>query len=222
MTIPIHNIANILFSFHIFRAKEFRTAFDEIHTLKAYFPGVPFVALSGTLTVGQLKTLPATLGLHNPVIVQGNPDRPNIYLERKPKLSTQSVVEAYEAIYISECDKLVRDPDNYPVTLMYLPLEWCSEASNYCEDKFGGSGKVTLENCRYGVIFSKQDKVVLEVLTSDLRKQEPRVRLVFCTSTVGMGFNAPNITRIIHGRPPKKSLRLLPRGGACRAVWADI
>ena len=163
------------------RGKEFRTAFQEIHTLKAYFPSVPFAALSGTLTTEQLRTIPSALGLHKPVIIEENPDRPNIFLEVKKKPQADSTVDQYEGIYITECDKLFESPSAYPVTLMYLPLEWCAEASSYCEEKFGG--QVALTDCRYGVIFSRQVKVVLDELTNDLKKDTPRFRLLLYFSS---------------------------------------
>ena len=198
-----------------FRSKDFRQAFRQIHTLKAFFSKVPFVALSATLTTDLKKRLPGILGLDDPVLVAENPDRPNIYLDRQSKLPSSRVVDAYEAIYQPECDKLVSNPDAYPVTLMYLPLEWCSEASNYCEQLFGGQDRVNLDNCRYGIIFSNQDKTVLSVLTNDLKNEKPRVRLVFCTSSVGMGFDAHSIDRVIHGKPPRSLSDYFQQIGRC-------
>lgn len=134
-------------------------------------------------------------------VVHANPDRPNIFLEKVSKLPSAWIKEAYEEIYKPECEKLAQNADIYPVTLMYLPLPVCSDAGNYCRHLFGPS--TNLENCRYGVLFSKQDSTVHSVITKDLKRDNPRIRLVFCTSSVGMGFNAKSITRVIHGRPPR-------------------
>ena len=183
--------------------------------MKMFFQDVPFAALSGTLTVDQRKLLPSVLGLEDPTVVTETPDRPNIYLDRRPKLSTNSVVDAYESIYMSECEQLAESGDRYPVTLMYLPLEWCSQAASYCQQIFGREKHVDIGNCQYGVMFSKQDKTVLSVLTNDLKTDNPRVRLLFCTSSVGMGFNAPSIERVIHGKPPRNLSDYFQQVGRC-------
>ncbi len=93
----------------------------------------------------------------------------------------------------------LQDAD-YPVTLMYLPLPWISEAAGYCDQLFG---KVTLHTCTFGVIFSSQDRDVITTITNELKKGQPRIRLIFCTSSLGMGFDSPSIVRVIHGRPPR-------------------
>ncbi|VDI78187.1 Hypothetical predicted protein, partial [Mytilus galloprovincialis] len=41
----------------------------------------------------------------------------------------------------------------------------------------------------------------------ELRKEEPKLRLVLAILALGMGLDAPGITRIIHCRPPKLHLR---------------
>jgi len=161
--------------------------------LKAYFSNVPFVALSGTLTIEQLKSVPKLLGLQNHIVVAENPDRPNIYLDRRAKKPTVSVTDIYESIFEPE---LFHNTSNYPVTLLYLPLEWCSAAGMYCEELFGAN--LTLDCCRHGILFSYQDKTVTSVILNDLKKENPRIKLVFCTSSVGMGFNAKSIECVIH------------------------
>lgn len=194
---------------------DFRQAFKEVHTLKAYFPSVPFIALSGTLVVDQIKYLDKVIGLVNPVTVSENPDRPNIYFNRREKLSSSSVVEVYEDIFETESKKLFSDPYTYPVTLLYLPLEWCSEAASYCEYLFGGPQKVNIYNAHFGVLFSNQDKTVVNIITDDLKKSQPRFRLIFCTSCVGMGFNAKSIEQVIHGKPPRNISDYYQQVGRC-------
>jgi len=46
--------------------------------LQEIFDGVPCIALSGTLTKDQLRTLPDIVGLLCPALVQETPDRTNI------------------------------------------------------------------------------------------------------------------------------------------------
>ena len=44
---------------------------------------------------------------------------------------------------------------------------------------------------------------MLQVNTDDLKKGIPRIRLIFCTSSLGMGFDSPSIDRVIHCKPPR-------------------
>ena len=61
--------------------------------------------------------------------------------------------------------------------------------------------------------FSLQDKTVVNHVTTDLKKVNPRIRLVFCSSCVGMGFDSPSITKVIHGKPPRNMLDLVQQAG---------
>ena len=65
-----------------FRGEEFRTAFQKLRGLKSFFPNVPVIGLSGTLTVAQKETIPKQLGLENFHLIEQTPDRPNIFLKK--------------------------------------------------------------------------------------------------------------------------------------------
>ena len=141
--------------------------------------------------------------MRDPVIVQATPDRPNIFLEKKTKSGAHDVLTAYEEIYIPECEQLHRDPLNYPVTVMYPPLEQCNHAMTMCLDLFGGQSNVSHRNCVFEVLCSRQEQKTTDIVISELKKDNPHVRLVFCTSSVGMGFNSPCVTYVIHGCTPR-------------------
>ena len=83
---------------------------------------------------------------------------------------------------------------------MYMPLQWASAASAYCAHVFG---PVTLENCRHAQIYASQSKEVVNKVIQDLKNPVPRIRLILCTSAIGMGFDANTITRVIHTKPPR-------------------
>jgi ATP-dependent DNA helicase RecQ len=63
----------------LYRGCEFRTAFQQLGSLRALYPRVPLVALSGTLTVQQKQTIPRYLGMKTLNIIQHTPDRSNIF-----------------------------------------------------------------------------------------------------------------------------------------------
>ena len=88
------------------RGTAFRSAFKPLHTLPSFFPNVPCIGLSGTLTK-ELKTrLPTILGMKNQIIVEKTPDKPNIYLKKVRKISSLDFRTIFENIYIAECNRL--------------------------------------------------------------------------------------------------------------------
>ena len=80
------------------RGKEFRRAFAEVKTLTAFFPSSPMIAMSGTLTVEQIRLIPKTLGMRGYEVISENPDRPNITLVKTRKAVGLGSEEVYEAI----------------------------------------------------------------------------------------------------------------------------
>ena len=112
--------------------------------------------------------------------------------------------------FVKECDKLHEDPAVYPVTLMFMPLFYISQAAAYLRHLFG-PGDITT-SC-YSVLYSRQDKVVLKTTVEDLHSQQPRIRLILTSSVAGMGFDPPCIERVIHTRPPRSLSQYLQEIG---------
>ena len=61
------------------RGKDFRTDFKKIGGLRA-FTTVPFIALTASAPPSIRASIVESLHLNNPVYVEGNLDRPNIYM----------------------------------------------------------------------------------------------------------------------------------------------
>ena len=59
--------------------------------------------------MAQLSKLPSVLGLNSPVLIQENPDRENIFLEIRKKMPASNLFEAYECIYESESEALLKE-----------------------------------------------------------------------------------------------------------------
>ncbi|XP_069107293.1 ATP-dependent DNA helicase RecQ-like [Argopecten irradians] len=96
-----HNVkAVVIDECHIIQkwGEEFRTAFGKMSSLKVFFPSVPFIALSGTLTVKQKKEIPALLHLENCKLIEHSPDKRNIFFEKCRKESSEDRLGEYEKI----------------------------------------------------------------------------------------------------------------------------
>ena len=87
-----------------------------------------------------------------------------------------------------------------------MPLQHAAAAMRYIQRLFKHRN-VTIndESVMYAAVYSRLDKETLRVVSLELKKpqSEPsRVRLVFCTSSIGMGFDSSQISNVIHAKPP--------------------
>ena len=190
------------------RGATFRATFSQLKTLPAIFQS-PMIAMSGTLTVGQMKTLPTALGLINPIVIQETPDRPNVYLKKIRKETNMDALNVYEGIFIRECDRLKQDPSSYPVTLMFMPLKYISHAAAYLKFLFS----TDFSSVPYSIIFSSQEKEIINGTLESLQEMNPRIRLILTTSVSGMGFDPSCIERVIHASPPRNICQYLQEIG---------
>ena len=96
--------------------------------------------------------------------------------------------------------------------LKELACEWCGDAQSRASNmtKFG---RPSLYSSLYAVIFSVQDKEFIAHVTAELKKEDPQFPLIFCSSALGMGFDSPSLTRVIHGKTPKNMPDLLQQVG---------
>lgn len=53
------------------------------------------------------------------------------------------------------------------------------------------------------VLSSGQDEKRQSHFFDSFKQKVPRIRLIFCTSVIGIGFNSPSINCIIHTKPPR-------------------
>lgn len=209
-TLCIHVYLYIFFCFYkFFRGEHFRTAFGRIHTLPTFFD-CPVIALSATLTKALWASLPKQLGLRRPKQIAENPDKPNIKLVRRKKPSNKNIHECSEAVYLPLLHKLKEAGDRFPVTLCYMPLDWCSNAQMEAIEIFGPPDLFTTN---YAIFFSTQDQSIISHVLTELQKESPVIRLVFCSAAMGMGFDSPSITQIIHAKPPRTMIDFLQQIG---------
>ncbi|KAH3874104.1 hypothetical protein DPMN_037345 [Dreissena polymorpha] len=65
-----------------------------------------------------------------------------------------------------------------------------------------GKRQYTGEEIPENRIFAQYHKEMKSFIVSDLCKKKPSIRLVLATVALGMGLDAPSISRVIHCRPP--------------------
>ena len=100
--------------------KNFRPCYGKIGTLGSLFPGVPILALTATATPQRKKEIASSLGMHNHVIIESNPDRPNIFFEtRKRSDKGEGKLQIILEPLINE---LKEKRLNFPLTVVY-PLQ---------------------------------------------------------------------------------------------------
>jgi superfamily II DNA helicase RecQ len=158
--------------------------------------------MTATITLEELKSLPGTLGMKNFRLVSANPDRTNIKLVKLQKLSDELSTNSYESIYESEIQKLYEYGAEYPVTLMYMPMLFMGPAAMLAKE-LSRSGVNDVYDSQFGILYSKQDDCVTNEILSNLKCDQPRIRLVFCTNVVGVGFDGGSVSRVIHSKPPR-------------------
>jgi hypothetical protein len=168
-------------SFH--RGEEFKTAFKKLSGIKACFPDIPLIGLSGTLTLEQKRTIPKQLGLVNYKLIEETPDKPNIFLEKHKKTSDKDAMSEYETIVHEICDKPYEQKNEFPVTLLFIPVYYMSEVLMYLNGLFQASN---INEAVYSTICSGQDDYVINTTIEELKKENPRIRLVLTTSIAGM------------------------------------
>lgn len=168
------------------------------------------MGLSATIPVKLWNELPQQIGLNSWKEFKESPNMPNIFYDLTEKPASHDIATCVEEVFQFEIKTLKDNPDTYPVTLLYMPLEWCSRAISYATDIFGGTNLYT---DTWSCLFADQDLKVREEILSQLKMENPRIRLIFCSSTISMGFDSPCVVVVRHGKPPKNMVDLVQQVG---------
>ena len=124
--------------------------FKDLSALKAFFPTVPVMALTATAPSQMLKKLKHSLSLKTDCkVIAANPNRSNIYLEKKVRMSNHHGYEGFDQILVPIANDLALQRERYPMTIIYLKLKYCGYAYGLFErilaDKqFVGETKISI------------------------------------------------------------------------------
>lgn len=190
-----------------FRGNDFRKDFKDLSVLKAFFPNVPMLALTATAPPHLLRDLKQSLRLKKDCkIVRVNPNRVNIYLDKKVRLSNHHGNESYNHILEPIANELALQRENYPMTIIYLKLKYCGYAYGLFErvlkDKqYVGETAEPIARL-FAQFHGPQTSRMKKDIIYEIKKANSRVRVIFATSALGMGVDAPHVVNIIHITPP--------------------
>lgn len=143
--ILIQNLIYCTFEYCFFWGR--RTNFKKLSGIKAFFPDVPLIGMSGTLTTEQKRTIPKQL-------------------EKYRKVSGSDVTSEYETIVLELCNKFYEQKNDFPVTLLFIPVHYMSEGLMYQQSLFQTRN---INETIYSAICSGQDEYVINTTIEELK-----------------------------------------------------
>lgn len=121
-------------------------------------------------------------------------------------MSSHHGFTSYEQILIPIANELAIQRNNYPMTIIYLKLKYCGYAFGLFERVLQDQQFVGDETDPSARLFAQfhapQTTRMKKSIIAEIKKENSRVRVLFATSALGMGVNAPNVEHVIHIIPP--------------------
>ena len=142
-------------------------------------------------------------------IINKNPNRENVFLDKKIRLPNQYGTASYEEILKPIAEELLQRQEKYPMTIVYLKLKYCGFAyqlfNRILEDcQFVGDDKEPCSRLFAQFHAPQTSRMKVDIL-NEIKKESSRIRVLFATTALGMGVNVPYVSRIIHIGPPLHS-----------------
>ena len=186
---------------------DFRKEYSNLDSLKSFFPNIPFIALTATATAKCISEVKNSLLFKNVKVIKANPNRKNIYLEKHMKLDTVHRFGGYEKVLIPIAKNLKSEKINYPQTIIYMRLHICGYAyqifnSILLSEQYVHGGNQYPTNRLFAQFHSPQTSLMKKEILKEIVKENSNIRVIFATSALGMGVNAPFVSQVIHLGPP--------------------
>jgi hypothetical protein len=100
-----------------------------LSTVRAFFPKIPILALTATAPPHLLNDLKNSMNLDSSCkVVSANPNRKNIFLAKKMRMSNHHIYESYSDILLPIANELSVILEKYPMTVIYMKLKYCGYA----------------------------------------------------------------------------------------------
>ena len=165
------------------------------------------MALTATAPPQLLTNVKQSLSLKTDCkVVAANPNRPNIYFDKKLRMNNHHGYESYDQILIPIANDLAQQREKYPMTIIYLKLKYCGYAYGLFErilmdNEFVGKTEDPAARL-FAQFHAPQTKRMKKSIISEIKKKNSRIRVLFATSALGMGVNVPHVEHITHVTPP--------------------
>ncbi|XP_066932657.1 uncharacterized protein [Clytia hemisphaerica] len=187
--------------------RDFRTEFSELAVIKTLIPDIPFVAVTATCTKSNVKKLSNDLCMSpNLKTVYENPNRSNIYLSLKTRRPTKEGFQGLVAILDPIAKELLKKQEQYPITVIYMQLQFCGKAYSHFEKVIGEKqyvgGVISPESRLFNQFHSPSTGLMKEGILEEIKSNSSRIRVLFATTALGMGVDARDIVHVIHIGPP--------------------
>ena len=132
-------------------------------------------------------------------VVSANPNRKNIFLAKKMRMSNHHIFDSYSDILLPIANGL-------PMTVIYMKLKSVLYAFGLFERVLKEKQYVGETNDPAARLFAQfhapQTNEMKKSIISEIKKRNSQIRVIFATSALGMGVDAPDIMHVIHITPP--------------------
>jgi hypothetical protein len=187
------------------RGNDFRPGYSKMGVLCAIFPDVPVLAMIATANSQDRKSIMQSLGVKKCKTVIGNPDRRNIYYQKRFQKGQD--LHAIEGLLRPIAITLLKNTIQYPLTVIYVPLKCCGFAYKLFESVLGNfqyfpQNSPEIPENRLFAQFSCITKAMKDQILGQLCSPVSTVRVIFATVAIGMGVDIQSIRQIIHIGPP--------------------
>ena len=188
---------------------EFRPDYGKLAQLGSLFPNAPILALTATAPQKRIEYLKDNLHIKNPVVLRGNLDRSNIFICKEKRRPSSLGSDSYDDILVPIAEELKLKLNNYPLTLIYLPLKWCGYAYKLFLSILGERRYSPLTNeknpgnCLFGQYHAPQTTLMKDEILRQLCSEDSNIRVVFATVAIGIGVNIPHVRHVVHLDVPR-------------------
>ena len=147
-----------------------------------------------------------SLGLKSCKYIIANPDRKNIFYEKIFRRGQD--FDAIQSILMPIAKGLLEEKNEYPLTVVYVPLRLCGFAYKLFEyvlgvEQYFPVGSLPIPSNRlFGQFHAQQTDQMKEEILKQLCSKCSIIRVVFATVAIGMGVDIPDIRQVIHVVPP--------------------
>lgn len=83
------------------------------------------LALTATAPPSLIKQMTKELCMQNCEVIKVSPNRKNVFLRIRKRLSNMHGIESYDNILRPIADELDKERETFPVTIIYMRLKYC-------------------------------------------------------------------------------------------------